>query len=227
MTDEVQNPTGTPKAEEGGATDDLQLPDELTMLKQRAKLMNITFSNNIGLEALRAKIADAQEGKAADKAEDSGPAAALQANPLEAAAAASIVAVAPVAAPVKVQTLRQRIMQENMRLIRLRIVNLDPKKKDLPGEFFTVANEFLGTVTKFIPYGEVTDGGYHVPYCLYKMLRDKKFLSIRTKNDRNNSNQIKVEQRWANEFSLDILEPLTADEIHKLATAQTAAGNMS
>lgn len=217
MTDETQNDQGA------GGNDDLKLPDELSMLKQRAKLMNIVFSNNIGIDALRAKIADAIEGNKGESTQDdvSGQAPVAQANPLEAAAPQ-----APVAAPAKVKTLRQKILEENMRLIRLRIVNLDPKKKDLPGEFFTVANEFLGTVTKYIPYGEVTDGGYHVPYCLYKMLRDKKFLSIRTKNDRNNSNQIKVEQRWANEFSLEILEPLTPDEILKLASAQTAAGNM-
>lgn len=212
MTDDVQNPGAD------GEGENLNLPDELTILKQRAKMMGINFSNNIGLESLRAKIAEAQAG---ESQESTDAAATPKANPLEAA-----VTQAPVAVPVKAKTLRQQIVEENMRLIRLRIVNLDPKKKDLPGEFFTVANEYLGTVTKFIPYGEVTDGGYHVPYCLYKMLRDKKFLSIRTKNDRNNSNQIKVEQRWAAEFSLDILEPLTPDEIRKLASAQTAAGNL-
>lgn len=196
MTDEVQT-----------STEESTTVDELTILKQRAKLMGIVFSNNIGLESLRAKIADAQEEKPAVVEETA------KVNPLE-------------EAPVeKKMTLRETLIAENMRLVRLRIVNLDPKKKDLPGEFFTVANEYLGTVTKFIPYGDATDGGYHVPYCLYKMMRDKKFLSIRTKNDRNNSNQIKIEQRWAAEFSLDVLDPLTPDELRKLAIAQTAAGS--
>lgn len=211
MTDEVQN-TGTDTSGEP-----LDLPDELTILKQRARMMGLTFSNNIGLESLRTKIAEAQAGEV-PAAVDTGVA---KLNPLEAA-----VAQVPVGTPVKAKTIRQLVTEENMRLVRLRIVNLDPKKKDLPGEFFTVANEYLGTVTKFIPYGEATDGGYHVPYCLYKLLRDKKFLSIRTRNDRSNSNQIKVEQRWAAEFSLDILDPLTPDELQKLATAQTAAGNI-
>jgi hypothetical protein len=211
MTEEVQN-TGAEVD-----TDALPLPDELSILKQRAKMMGITFSNNIGLESLRAKIAEAQAGETSAAVETSTAVV----NPLEAAVSGT-----PVGTPVKPKTLRQQIVEENMRLIRLRIVNLDPKKKDLPGEFYTVANEYLGTVTKFIPYGEATDGGYHVPYCLYKMLRDKKFLSIRTKNDRNNANQIKVDQRWVSEFSLDILDPLTPDELQKLATAQTAAGNL-
>lgn len=210
MTDETQN-TGV-----DASADPLELPDELTILKQRARMMGITFSNNIGLESLRSKIAEAQAGEVEKPAEG----AATMINPLNGA----VVKEDP-AAPVK--SLRQQILEENLRLVRLRIVNLDPKKKDLPGEFFTVANEYLGTVTKFIPYGEVTDGGYHVPYCLYKMLRDKKFLSIRTKTDRSNSGQIRVEQRWAAEFSLEIMDPLTPDELQKLATAQTAAGNLS
>lgn len=218
MTDETN--TGAASGSESGS-DDLNMPDEMAMLKQRAKLMGITHSNNISLETLRQKIADAMEGvQSSTQTSEVDTAVVVKANPLVDQPVA-VTGAAP-----KKKTLRQHLVEENMRLIRLRIVNLDPKKKDLPGEFFTVANEYLGTVTKYIPYGEATEGGYHVPYCIYKMLRDKKFLSIRTKNDRNNSNQIKVEQRWASEFSLDILEPLTPEELSQLATAQTAAGNI-
>ena len=109
----------------------------------------------------------------------------------------------------------------------VRITNLDPKKKDLPGEVFTVANEHLGTVRKFVPYGEVTDNGYHVPYCIYKALKARKFLNIRTFKDRQNQNQIKVEQSWAQEFALEVLPTLTPDEIKKLAAAQSAAGGLN
>src|SRR5690606_16593664 len=45
-------------------------PDELTLLKQRAKTMGIIFSNNIGLETLKEKIAEkqAETEKAAENA---------------------------------------------------------------------------------------------------------------------------------------------------------------
>jgi hypothetical protein len=119
-------------------------------------------------------------------------------------------------------TIREVLQRDEMKLIRLRITNLDPNKKDLHGEIFTLANEYLGTVAKYIPYGEVTDNGYHVPYCIYRQLDQRKFLNIRTRKQANG--QTKVEQGWVKEFSLDILPPLTQIELAKLANAQAAAG---
>ena len=50
------------------------LPDELSVLKQRATMMGIQFSNNIGLETLRKKIEDKMEGRAeADAAPQINP----------------------------------------------------------------------------------------------------------------------------------------------------------
>ena len=40
--------------------------------------------------------------------------------------------------------------------------DLDPKKKDLPGEVVTFANEYLGTVRVFVPFGEQTEDGWHI-----------------------------------------------------------------
>lgn len=198
----------------------LQTPDELSMLKQRARMMGITFSNNIGIEALRAKIEEKMNNgsteempKTDDLGDDNPPPLNDPATPTTTPAG-------------KVLTLRQRIVQENMRLIRLRITNMDPKKKDLPGEVITVANRFLGTVRKYVPYGEQTENGYHVPYCIYKLLKSRKFLSIRTRTQRGNGNQIIVDQIWAPEFALEVLPPLTREELNRLAAAQAAAGGV-
>lgn len=188
--------------------------DELSLLKQRARMMGVQFSNNIGLESLKERIRAKQEGESESSEQKS------EVTPLVDPAKP-----APVAG--KRKTLRQHLIEENMKLVRLRITCLDPKKKDLPGEVFTVANEHLGTVRKFVPYGEVTDNGYHVPYCIYKALKARKFLNIRTYKDRQNQNQIKVEQGWAQEFALEVLPPLTPDEIKKLAAAQSAAGGLN
>ena len=212
-----ENPGG-----EGG--EDLQV-DQLSLLKQRARMMGITFSNNIGIEALQEKI-EAKMNEDTEQANLSSPSA------MPAAQASSSVSEeaqpeVPEAAPVKKRTLRQMVLEENMRLVRIRVTNLDPKKKEWPGEILTVANEHLGTVSKFVPFGEATDNGYHVPYCIYKMLKARKFLSIRTYRDRSNNNQIKVEQRWANEFAIDVLPPLTPDELAKLAASQIASGSVN
>lgn len=122
-------------------------------------------------------------------------------------------------------TLRQKIWNDNMRLVRVRIQNLDPKKKDLSGEIFTVANKYLGNVKRFVPYGEQTDDGWHIPYVIYVELASRKFLSISSVKDRV-TKQVKVVKRWTKEFSLDMLPPLTAEEIQRLATAQAAAGSI-
>ena len=194
-------------------------PDELNMLKQRARMMGITFSNNIGLDALKEKIRIHQEGgnqNDEDKTDELGDGVNIVPPALQDPSQP---------ARKKPLNLRQQIIQDNMRLVRLRITCLDPKKKDLPGEFLTVANEYLGTVRKFIPFGEVTDDGYHVPYCLYKMLEARKFLNIRTFKDRR-TGTVRVESGYVKEFALEVLDPLTPAELAKLATAQKAAGSV-
>ena len=204
------------------------MPSELDLLKQRATLMGIAFSNNIGEETLRQRIADKQAelDAAASGAENTGEEGDTvqqeqgEVNALEAGASPKeeVTTERPL-------TLREQIRLEQMRLVRVRITCLDPKKKDLPGEILTVANEYLGTVRKFIPFGEVTDDGYHIPYCLYKMLDARKFLNIRTFKDRR-TGTVRVESGYVKEFALEVLDPLTPAELAKLATAQKAAGSV-
>jgi hypothetical protein len=201
------------------ALEDTAQPTELQMLKSRADMMGITYSNNIGLDALRKKVDARMNGldePAADAAVDTAadPQQTFAPNPL-----------AGQTEPVKRKTLRQHLHDEQMKLVRLRITNLDPKKKDLPGEIFTVANEHLGTVRKFIPYGEVTDNGYHVPYIIYKQLESRRFHNIRTVKDRRTGTN-RVESSWVKEFALEVLPTLTKEEIGRLATAQIAAGSI-
>ena len=114
-----------------------------------------------------------------------------------------------------------------MILIRCRIANLNPSKRDLRGEIFTVANKYVGTVRKFIPYGEATDNGYHIPHIIYEQLKTRKFLQVNTRNDRSAGNQIVVDQRWVPEFSIEVLPQLTQEELDKLAASQAAAGGVS
>lgn len=196
--------------------EETQLPSEeerLKMLKQRARMMGITFSNNISVETLQQKIADHQAGNTvADKTDvlDPAPAMVDPSRP----------------APAKKQTLRQKLIDENMRLVRLRITCLDPKKKDLPGEVLTTGNNIIGTVRKYIPFGEVTENGYHVPYILYKMMKARKFLNIRVIKDKTGRGNDRVESNYVPEFALEVLPPLTEKEIKQLAQAQIAAGSV-
>ena len=193
---------------------DEQAVDELTLLKERAKVMGIPFSNNISLETLRKRVADKMEG------EDEAPEVnALTGDPE--------IAHAMVAKPLNQKAnevaLRKLMYAKQMRQVRVRITNMDPKKKDLPGEIWTVANEYLGTVRKFVPYGEQADDGFHIPYCLYRLLDSKRFLHIRDVKDRT-TGIVRQDKVWAKEFSLDVLPALTQAELDRLAAAQAAAG---
>ena len=201
----------------GGAApeEQAQQPSELDMLKSRAKLMGITFSNNIGLDALKTKI---EEHKQASEAKTQTQAT-VQINEQQPEAQTE-----NQKKKVKTLSLRAHLQKEKMKLVRLRITNLDPKKKDLPGEILTVGNEYLGTVRKFVPFGEATDNGYHVPYCLYELMRDRKFLSIKTR--KGPKGQTIVEQQMVREFALEILPPLTEAELARLSAAQLSAGGV-
>lgn len=278
-------------------------PSELELLKTRARMIGVEFSNNIGVDTLRERVAakmaelDGDDGEApapaeapaaesdtsipevvdtaqsedageggdeadlpvedfdADIEEDEAPAPEAQPNGFTAAAqiAAAKVTVPPsteikpiprfsgnapvdpghapkVGQPIapkanKKLTLRQYLYNEQMKLVRLRIQNLDPKKADLNGEVIAISNKYLGTVKVFVPYGEVTDDGWHVPYIIYKELERRRFLSIRTVKDPRTKQPV-VKKGWAKEFALDILPPLSSTELAQLATAQAAAGSI-
>lgn len=187
-----------------------EAPDELTLLKDRARKLNLTFSPNIGLEALRKKIAEKLSGTGDE-------ASATDTTDEEAADAVEL-------SPAQ---LRRKIRAEGLKLVRLRVANMNPSKADLHGEFFTVANRYLGNFTKFVPFGEATDEGYHVPFCIYEMMKARKFLQVKTKPDQKNPAKIHIVKRWLPEFSLEVLDPLTPEELKRLANQQAAAAGMS
>lgn len=185
---------------------------ELEVLKQRARLMGVEFSNNIGIDTLRERINAKME--ADEQGTQETPAATPEVNALTGAQVTQG----------KRKSVRQHLYEQEMRLVRLRITCLDEKKKDLPGEIFTVANEFLGNVRKFVPFGDATEEGYHVPYCIYRVLKGRKFLQIRTKKSRNG--EITVSSNWVREFALEVLPDLTPEELKKLAVTQAASGSV-
>lgn len=172
---------------------------ELDMLKDRARLMGISFSNNIKLDTLRERINDKLAGD--EQAEE----------------VAEVVSAK--------RTLREELLESQMKLVRVRVANLDPKKKDLPGEVFTIANEYIGTVKKFVPYGEATDDGYHLPFCIYTDLESRRFQNIRIIRDRR-TGSTRTETTWQKEFALELLPQLTTEELAALAQAQQAAGSI-
>lgn len=172
--------------------------DELTLLKQQADTLGVSYSNNIGVETLRQRIANHLNGTPN-----------------------SDMAQAPTEKKETMQEMRKRIQDEQLKLVRLRIVNMDPSKADLRGEVITVQNRYIGTVKKFVPFGEASENGYHVPWCIYQFLLEKKFNQVKTRKGRD-TREIVIEQRMVREYSIEVLPPLTKDELDALAALQSA-----
>lgn len=204
------------QAENQGDNTETQALDEKTLLKQRAKMLGIDFGNNISVETLKAKIEEKLSGVEAKVAAEINPLGSTDDSEED---------LAKLTPEQRMMRLRKKIREEQLKLVRLRVTCMDPKKSDLPGEIFTIANEYLGTVAKFVPFGEATDNGYHVPFCIYTMMNERKFLNIRTRKDRKTGQTI-VEHQWAKEFALEVLPQMTPEELKQLATAQIAAGSL-
>lgn len=177
---------------------------ELDLLKERADTLGISYGPKIAVETLRARI----EAKLNDTP---APADNDSADEVDAGEESDT-------------EIRARQERDELRLVRVRVACLNPNKRLLRGEIFSVANRVLGTVRKFIPYGEATDNGYHVPYILLQQLKARKFNQVTIKRLKNGHTD--VTSRLVPEFAIEELPPLTKDELEQLARQQAAAAGL-
>lgn len=221
-TDETasETETGTNEQTNESGNEGEAPQSEIQMLRERCKLMGIPYSNASKEETLREKIAAKLAGEQEPTPEtpvapELTPTPKL--NPLAGDQAGE-----PAAAELSE---RELIRREAMKLVRIRVTNMNPAKGNIPGEVICVANRVLGTVKKYVPFGEATEDGYHVPNVIYEELVSRKFLNIRTVKDRRTGID-RVESGWVREFAIDVLPQLTQEELGRLATAQAAAGSV-
>ena len=194
------------------------LPDELTLLKQRAKMMGIKHHPSIGLDKLKVKIKDFQE--IAKKANVKEAREALRAKEAkEAIVAPEIVMTNDVSMPETKGQKRARMVKEAGRLVRVRISNMNPNKKEWEGDIYTVSNSVVGTFKKYIPYNN--DEGWHIPQIILTHLQERMCQVFYTVK---NSRGAKVRKgKLIKELAIEILPDLTAVELKDLATRQAMA----
>lgn len=191
--------------------EEITSPTELDMLKDRARTLGVEFSGNIGVETLKKRIELKLSGGSSDDADDEAE---------EETAEAPAAKARPKTKAEQEMELRENLRKEKMALVRCRIYNLNPGKRDLHGEIVTVRNRYLGTVRKFIPFGEATENGYHIPKIIYDDLKARQFQQIGTKQK---NGQIEVTKRMVPEYSIEVLPPLSKEELEELALKQAAA----
>ena len=176
--------------------------DHLALIKQKADTVGVVYTAEDTVDSIRAKINAKlnDEPKEEPKVEGGSPVSKTK------------------------QELRQEAILDATRLIRVRITNMDPRKADLPGEFFTVSNGVVGTIQRFIPYAEQEDG-WHVENMLLEMLKEKQFYQLRPRKGPNGT--VLPDGRWVKEFAIEVLEPLTQEELRILANKQAAAAGQA
>jgi len=112
-------------------------------------------------------------------------------------------------------------MKKATRLVRCVVTCRNPAKKDWDGEILSVSNDVIGTMKKFVPYN--IEEGYHIPQIIFNALKDKTCTIF--VNKKVNGENVKVGKQ-IKEFGLEILDPLTQDELSELAAEQNARGSI-
>lgn len=110
---------------------------------------------------------------------------------------------------------KARKRKEAHKLIRVRITCMNPSKSEYDTEIFTFGNDVVGTIRRAIPFNVET----HVECVFLDMLRERKFQQFKMKKEKG----IEVREGYlVNEFAIEILPPLTKEELAQLAHTQRA-----
>ena len=113
---------------------------------------------------------------------------------------------------------------EANKLIRVIVRSNNPLKRDHAGDIFTVGNRKLNNgkaIKKYIPYNN--EEGWFIPNILYEHLLAAE-CQIFKKAVRNG--QEFMEPQNIKAFNVEVLPPLTDDEVEKLRVKQKATGSI-
>lgn len=180
------------------------MSERLEEMKAYATEHGIKFHPSIGEEALEEKIRSFEDAQSQEQTETKQ------------------VAAPAVEKSESKKLSRRELKKEQLKLVRVRITCMNPTKKEWEGEIITVSNALVGTVKKFIPFG--AEEGWHVPQILLNVLKEREFQHFYiVKDERGN----KVPRgKNMKEFAIEVLPPLTKEELEKLANKQAMAGGV-
>lgn len=176
--------------------DNATLPTELDELKERADVLGLKYRKDITLETLKAKVAEQLAEKEAGNDKGAGE------EPAQKETAGSK------------KVSQTRTANE---LVRVRITCMDPSKREYDGDIFCAGNRFVGTFKKYVPF----DTEWHVPRIILNMIKRKKCQVFVSKRD--SRGRPKRESKLIKAYNVEILDPLTKDEIKELAQRQAMA----
>lgn len=180
-------------------TEPTQTPEqeEMILLKERAAMLNLKVHHNLSLVKLRALVNAAIAPKS------------VEADPVTKKTPAQLK-----------NEKKVRLRKEATRLVRVKVLCMNPNKKEWPGELFDAGNRVIGNVRKYVPL----DGRpWHVEQIILNVMEDRKFLHLYTETD-NHGNELNRSKN-EKEFNITILPPLTATELEKMRIEQLNRAN--
>jgi hypothetical protein len=182
------------------------MTDELERLKKQAQDLGLTFHHRAGVKKLRSLI-----DEHIAKGEIPVMATTAEQNPPK---RGTVVPMTEVEFRRKQQ---QEAKQNVASLVRVRIMCMNPQKKNWQGEFISVGSARLGTFKRFVPFNGVE---WHIPKIMYDMMKERKCtVFIDGKDGRGHPTKI---PKMIDEFSIEVLEPLSPEELENLARTQAA-----
>jgi len=177
---------------------------ELETLKKRADLMGIQYRANIGIDKLKEKI----QLKLGKEPEVKTKEPVGERNYLT-----------------EEEWLAKQKIQERKnigKLVRIRVTCMNPAKKNWEGEIISVGSAKIGTFKKYVPFN--AEQGWHVPQIIYEELKNRKCSVFYTVKG-NNGDKVR-KAKLVPEFSIELLDPLSPEELKDLAKQQAMAGTI-
>ena len=108
--------------------------------------------------------------------------------------------------------------KDALKLVRCMITCNNKNKTSYKGEIFAARNAVINEVKKFIPFGRPT----HVPQILLNVIKEKQYQTF---VEETLPNGMKVNKpHLINEYNIQILDPITKDELEAIKRKQLAEG---
>lgn len=192
---------------------EVTIPDELTLLKERADTMGVVYHPNIGIKKLKAKLEEKMSGVVEDPTE--------AAEEMDTIDSSQVVAKANIFTPGVKETpaqLKAKRKQDALSMVRIRVTCMNPIKGNMKGDIVCVGNSELGMIKKFVPFN--AEQGWHVPNIILQEMKAKRYMShyeVKIGNKKIKRNKL------VPEYAIEIMAPLTSKEMNELKQRQIIA----